>query len=89
MVSGGALLVGGLAQADGLSDAVSSANADFLTTTGFSIGSLVTQLTDWVVSIIGSAVGLITALLPVIKTIVIVSVIVYVLYRCFKWFHVF
>lgn len=66
---------------------IDTASSTFTTTTGFSLSSVVDFMTDMIVLVIGTGLGILQALLPWIVALVAIGAIVWFLFRAFKFFR--
>jgi len=66
---------------------ISTATSSFLTTTGFSLDSVVDFMADQITLVIGSGLGLLQELMPWIVALALISGAVYFLYRAFSFFR--
>jgi len=66
---------------------INTATSTFLTTTGFSFADVVDWMSDLLKLVIGSGLGLLNAMLPWIIALVVISAIVYFLFRAFRFFR--
>ncbi len=66
---------------------ISTASTTFTTAMGFNWSDVVTYMAGLLNLVIGSGLGLLQTLLPYIIALVIISAIVYFLYRAFRFFR--
>jgi len=66
---------------------INTATSTFETTTGFSFADVVTWMSDLLKLVMGSGLGLLNAMLPWIIALVVISAIVYFLFRAFRFFR--
>jgi len=66
---------------------INSATSTFLTTTGFSLASVVDFMADQITLVIGSGLGLLQALMPWIVALALIGGAVYFLFRAFSFFR--
>jgi hypothetical protein len=65
---------------------INTATSTFETTTGFTFSDVVSWMADLLKLVIGSGLGLLNAMLPWIIALVVISAIVYFLFRAFRFF---
>jgi len=66
---------------------IDTASTTFITTTGFSLASVVDFMSDMILLVIGTGLGVLQALLPWILALVAIGAVVYLLYRAFSFFR--
>ena len=66
---------------------ISNASSTFSTAVGFTWADTITYMKSLLLLIIGSGLGLLQVLLPYIIALVIISAIVYFIYRAFRFFR--
>jgi len=66
---------------------ISSATSTFETTTGFTYADVVAWMADLLKLVLGSGLGLLDAMMGWIIALVVISAIVYFLYRAFHFFR--
>lgn len=66
---------------------IDTASSTFTTTTGFSLASVVDFMSDLILLVIGTGLGVLQALLPWILALVAIGAVVYLLYRAFSFFR--
>jgi len=66
---------------------IATATSTFLTTTGFSLDAVVTWAGTLVKLVIGTGLAVLQALLPWILALIVISAIVYFLYRALRFFR--
>jgi len=66
---------------------ITNATSTFLATTGFELSSDVDFMTDQILLVVGSGLGVLEYLLPWIVGIAVISAIVYFLFRAFSFFR--
>jgi len=65
---------------------VTTATAEFASTTGFSVSSVVDWMGDLLKLVLGTGLGVLQALIPWIIALTAIGAIVYFLYRAFRFF---
>ena len=65
---------------------ISNASSTFTTAVGFNWSSVVAYMKELLMLVIGSGLGLLQVLMPYIIALVIISAVVYFLYRGFRFF---
>lgn len=71
-----------------LTDTTSMANAQFLSTTGFSMTDLVTKVGTWIKMFLGGGLGLVDSLIGWIIALIIFSVIIALIYKAMRFLHI-
>jgi len=66
---------------------INSATSTFLTTTGFSLDSVVDFMTTQITLVIGSGLGLLQNLMPWIVALALIGGVVWFLFRAFQFFR--
>jgi len=66
---------------------IASSSAQFTSTTGFSLASVVDFMGDLIKTVIGTGLGVLQALLPWILALAAISAVVWLLFRAFKFFR--
>jgi len=66
---------------------IANASSTFSTATGFGWGEVVTYMKSLLMLVIGSGLGLLQTLMPYIIALVVISAIVYFVYRAFRFFR--
>lgn len=66
---------------------IDTASSTFTTTTGFSIASVVSFMSDQIKLVLGGGLGVLQALMGWIVALAIIGAIVYFLYRAFRFFR--
>lgn len=66
---------------------INTATSTFETTTGFTYSSVVTWMADLLKLVLGSGLAMLDALMGWIIALVVISAIVYFLYRAFRFFR--
>lgn len=66
---------------------INTATSTFATTTGFTLASVVEFMTDMIVLVIGTGLGILQSLLPWIVALVAIGAVVWFLFRAFKFFR--
>jgi len=70
-----------------MSDLIETASTTFAGTTGFGWDSVIAYMASLVKLVIGTGLGVLQSMLPWILALVVISAIVYFLYRAFKFFR--
>jgi len=66
---------------------INTATSTFLTTTGFSLASVVDWMGDLLKLVLGSGLGLLQSMIPWIVALALISAVVYFLFRAFRFFR--
>jgi len=66
---------------------INSATSTFESTVGFSLASVVDFMTDMILLVIGTGLGILQSLLPWIVALVAIGAVVWFLFRAFKFFR--
>jgi len=66
---------------------ISTATSTFETTTGFTLASTVDFMSEMILLVIGTGLGVLQALLPWILALVAIGAVIYLLYRAFRFFR--
>lgn len=66
---------------------ITNASTTFSNAFGFNYASVVEFMEDWLLTLIGSGLGVLQALMPYIIGLAVISAIVYFLFRAFRFFR--
>jgi len=66
---------------------IDTASTTFETTTGFTLASVVDFMGTLIITVIGTGLGVLQALLPWILALVAIGAVVYLVYRAFQFFR--